>query len=287
VNLDLNALLGGALPPGAPVAVERASADDITSALSVSGGNVFLTNPDGSHQTIAFANPGDEATVVATLQSSNPQTLATRYLIFIAGASNQTAAFFTRISSDIASAGWFTDRLPPKDGRFFYFVRAVDALGHLSDGGALLPVCVRVPSMALGTRPVKQKQSVTAASVSLTVTIPPDPLTTTALLFVRLDPLGADPPAQGEAELLRVPNRRDLYPHNGLRLLLSDGTLLSPAVVKSLTDPDVTVSSDGSRVATLTAPATSGQWATMWCYSLTRDGIASHPCGPFATGVGA
>lgn len=286
-TLDLGSLLGGALPPGAPVAPARASADDITSALSVSGGSVILNNPDGSLQTVVFPNPGDEATVIATLQSANPQTLANRYLLFIAATSNDAQAFFTRISSDIAAVGPFTDRLPPKEGRYFYFVRAVDALGHLSDGGAILPVCVRVPSMALGTRPVKQRQSAGAANVSLTVSIPADAATVTALLFVRLDPPGADPPPQGEAELLRVPNRRDLYPHDGLRLLLSDGTLLSPAVVKSLSDPDVTVASDGSRVTTLTAPASSGQFATMWCYSLTVDGIPSHPCGPFGMGVGA
>jgi hypothetical protein len=286
-TLDLGALLGGALPPGAPVAVERMSADDITSALSVSGSNVILTNPDGSQQTIVFANPGDEATVLATLQSANPQRLDDRYLIYILGTSTDPTAFFTRISSDIDAVGLFTDRIPPKEGRYFYFVRAVDALGHVSAGGAILPVCVRVPSVALGTRPVGQKQSATATSVSLTVAIPADDLTTTALLFVRLDPPGTDPPAQGEAELLRVPNRRDLYPHDGLRLLLSDGTLLTPALVKSLSDPDVTVTGDGSRVATLTAAATSGQWATMWCYSLTLDGMPSHPSGPFSMGVGA
>ena len=287
VTLDLNALLGGALPPGAPVAVERASADDVTSRLSAAGGSVVLTNPDGSKQTIVFANPGDEALVLATLQSTNPQKLANRYLIFIIGASTNPAAFFTRISSDIETVGPFTDRIPPKEGRYFYFVRAADSLGHLSDGGALLPVSVRVPSVALATRPVKQRQRATATSVSLTTAIPADDRTITALLFVRLDAAGVDPPPQGEAELLRVPNRRDLYPQDGLRLLLSDGTLLSPAAVKSLADPDVILAADGSRVATLSAAAASGQWATLWCYGLTADGVPSHPCGPFAMGVGA
>src|ERR1019366_10763102 len=104
-TLDLGVLLGGALPFGAPVAVERMSADDITSALSVSGGNVILTNPDGSQQTIVFANPGDEATVLATLQSANPQRLDDRYLIYILGTSTDPTAFFTRISSDIEAVG--------------------------------------------------------------------------------------------------------------------------------------------------------------------------------------
>ena len=286
VSLDINALLAGSLPPGAPIAVERCSADDITSALVVVAGSVQLTNPDGSQQTIVFPNPGDEATVIATLSSANPQRLPNKYLLYIVGKSNDTTAFFERISSKIDQVGLFTDRLAPKPGRFYYFVRAADALGHLSEGGAILPIAVRVPSVALGTRPIMQSVSATSTSVSLVVAVPADDNTVSVLLFAAMAPPGADPPAQGEANILRVPNRRDLYPHDGIRLLLSDGTLLAPSDVKWLSDPDVTVAADGSRVATLTLAASSGQWATLWSYSITVDGFPSHPCGPFGIGVG-
>jgi hypothetical protein len=124
--------------------------------------------------------------------------------------------------------------------------------------------------------------------VTLTVAITgADPDTTTALLFAAIAPPGTDPPVQGEADLLRIPNRRDLYPSDGLRLQLSDGTLLAPALAKDLTDPDVTVEADGTRVAALTTPAAKGSWVTLWCFALTRDGLPSFRCGPFGTGVRA
>jgi hypothetical protein len=286
-SLDLAALLGGALPAGAPIAIERCSSDDVTSALSVVASAVTLTHADGTRETITFANPGDEAAVLATLSSNTPQALANRYLLHVVAASSDPMAFFTRLSSDIDQVGSFEDRLPPKPSRFLYCVRAADALGHLSDGGAILPVVVRVPSIAPAVTVRFKALSTTNTSISLSVIAPSDPGTTYALLFADLAPAGTDPPTQGEAQLLRIPNRRDLYPNNGIRLLLSDGTLLSPALSKPLGDPDVTIAADGTRTVMLTIPATRGQWATLWCFAMTSDGIPSQACGPFSTGVGS
>ncbi len=286
-TLDLVALLGGALPSGSPIVIERSSSDDVTSRLSVVANAVRLTHADGSQETITFANPGDEATVLATLSSNAPQTLANRYLLYIAGASASPQSFFTRLSANIDQVGPLDDRLAPKPGRFLYRVRAADALGHVSDGGAILPIVVRVPSISPGAAARLHALSTTNSSLSLSVDVPSDPATVLALLFADIAPAGVDPPAQGEANLLRIPNRRDLYPIDGIRLQLSDGRLLPPALAKSLSDADVTVAADGSRTATLTIPATKGQWATLWCFTLTADGLPSTACGPFATGVGA
>lgn len=286
VSLDLAALLGGALPAGAPAALERCSSDEILNRVTVSGSDVVLTHPDGSHETIAFPNPTDHAAVLAALDA-HPERLANRYLLHLVAAASDPAAFFTRISADVVAVGTVNDRLPPKPGRFLYFVRAADALGHLSDGGALLPVVVRVPSTASAATPRRRALTTTNTQISLTVGLGIDPDTTVALLFAAFSPPGTQPAPQGETELLRTPNRRDLYPHDGLRLRLSDGTLLAPAAVKNLADADVTVEADGTRVATLSAPAAHGAWATVWCYALTRDGIPSYACGPFGTGVGA
>jgi hypothetical protein len=123
--------------------------------------------------------------------------------------------------------------------------------------------------------------------VTLTVAIGADHDTTTALLFAAVTPPGATPPVQGDPDLLRLPNRRDLYPKHGLRLRLSDGTLVEPAAIKDLADADVTVEPDGTRVATLSIGAQRGAWVALWCYGLTRDGFPSFTCGPFGTGVRA
>jgi hypothetical protein len=119
------------------------------------------------------------------------------------------------------------------------------------------------------------------------VSVPPDPETTILLLFAELTPPNTMPPEPSEAEILRVPNRRDLYPNNGLRLRINDGTLLAPAVVKALSDTDVTVEADGTRVAVIPLVVPGGGWATLWCYSITRDGQPSRRCGPFGQGVSA
>jgi hypothetical protein len=286
VDLDLNAMLGGALPAGAPIALERCSADDILSRVSVVGSDVVLRHPGGGAEIIAFPNPGDHATVIAAL-NAHPERLANRYVLHVIVASSDPRPFFERVSGDIVAVGIVRDRLAPKPGRFFYFARSADALGHLSEGGAILPVVVRVPSIAGAAQPQRRALATTDMSVALTVAIPADPDTTYALLFAAISPQYTEPVAQPGADLLRIPNRRDLYPHDGLRLRCADGTLLAPIMVKSLADVDVTVESDGTRVATLKATATKGSWATLWCYALTRDGVPSFACGPFGAGVKA
>ena len=287
VSLDLVALLGGALPAGSPVSLERCSSDEVISRVALSGNDVVLTNVDGTTQIVAFPNPGDHAAVIAALGSSDPQRLANKYLLHLVVASNDPAAFFTAVSGTTQSVGVVEDRLAPKPGRFLYFARAADALGHRSQGGAILPAVVRVPATSAAPTPRRRALATTNTTVALTVAIPPDPNTAHALLFVRADAPGTAPSNQAGAEILRTPNRRDLYPHDGLRMRLSDGTLLAPAVVKDLADLDVTTEADGTRVATLTANAAHGAWATTWCYALTRDGFPSYVCGPFGTGVGS
>jgi hypothetical protein len=286
VNLDLDALLAGALPAGSPVALERCSADDILSRTSLAGGQVVVTHPDGTTEVVDFPNPGDHAAVIDALSSDDPQRIANRYLLHLVAGASDPLVFFARTSGVLDSVGLIDDRLAPKPGRFLYAVRAGDSLGGISDGGAVLPVVVRVPSTAGATRPLKRALTTTDDSLTLTVAVPADRDTTTLLLFITSSPPHTDPVLQTDAELLRIPNRRDLYPHNGLRMRLADGALLPPAVVKFLSDSDVTSEAGGTRVARLTVAATHQSWATVWCYALTSDGFPSFVCGPFSTGVG-
>jgi hypothetical protein len=290
VTLDLAALVpGGALPAGVPCVLERCSAEDILSRTSVVNGQVVVTHPDGTQDVIAFPNPGDDAAVLAALNGPNPQTLANRYLVHLVVASSDPAAFFTRLAGGIVTAGPVDDRLAPQPARYMYLVRAADAAGHVSAGIAILPLIVRVPATVLAAKPERRTLTATATSATLTVAVPgPARDTTAVLLFALVAPPGADPPPQFDAEILRLPNRPDLYASgNALRLLLSDGTVLPPAVVKSLADADVTVEADGTRVAVLTVPAATGSWVTLWCFGLTVDGFPSYRSGPFGTAVRA
>ena len=81
-----------------------------------------------------------------------------------------------------------------------------------------------------------------------------------------------------KAQLLRTPDRRDLYPLDGLRLRLADGTLLSPvraldiAAAGTVNLPDV--------VVTGTITPGYGMRVSVWAVALTRDGIPSRFTGP-------
>jgi hypothetical protein len=88
----------------------------------------------------------------------------------------------------------------------------------------------------------------------------------------------ADTNTREPAQLLRLPNGRDLYPLDGLRLRLADGTLLAPATAMSI-DNGVLEIPDRVLSATLTLGYT--RRAALWAIALTRDGIPSRLAGPF------
>src|SRR5262249_10282670 len=109
------------------------------------------------------------------------------------------------------------------------------------------------------------------------------------LLFVNVGAWSDTPSDPARAQLVRIPNRRDLYPANGIRLRLAEGTLLAP-VAKSLADPDVTAQPDASLRVTVTGqlpgPTSDPLMAQYWCYALSRDGIPSRGLEPRSTGLG-
>lgn len=188
-------------------------------------------------------------------------------------------------NADIVNVGVVKDRLPPKAGRFFYQVKLADALGHISEGGAILPIAVRVPSVAGAALPMRRSLKGEAGKITLKAAVANDPDTTHLILFSAVSPPNTMPAAHPDAQILRVPNRRDLYPSDGIRLRLKDGTLLSPSLTKDLSDNDVTVEADGTRVAVLENPAVPGSFATLWCFAVTRDGQLSRMLGPLGQGV--
>jgi hypothetical protein len=98
-------------------------------------------------------------------------------------------------------------------------------------------------------------------------------------------PLGSPITDLSGAELLRIPNRSDLYPVNGLRLRVpvADG-LLAP-VIKALSDADIIVNADGTRSATINVPAVFGNHVVLWAHTLSKEGIPSRVSGPFTWGA--
>jgi hypothetical protein len=83
--------------------------------------------------------------------------------------------------------------------------------------------------------------------------------------------------------LLRLPDRRDLYPVGGIRLRLADGTLLAPTAVDVRTSGTL----DGlQRVVTTSLTSGYDRRVSLWVATLTRDGIPSRVVGPAAALTG-
>jgi hypothetical protein len=286
VSLNLPALIPGALPPDEPIALDRCSLDTILGITTLNSVNqVQLRLKDGTQHIVAFPNPGDESAVIAALESPHPERIAARFLMYLATQHPRPTEIFERTSAETATFTEIQDRIPPKPARFFYRVRRADVLGRVSDGGAILPVVVRVPSTAPPVAPERVKVASTPTSVSITLRIAPDPDIASLLVFSTMRPFSSPISDLSGAELLRVPNRRDLYPLNGLRLRIpGSGALVAP-VVKSLTDPDVIADPDGNLSATVSVPGTFGNNVILWTYALSRDGIPSRVAGPFTWGV--
>ena len=289
VTFDGSALLGGAVSGGTSVALDRCPLDAVLAITSLSGSDVVMRRADRIEQVVAFANPGDETAVRDGLASDHPERLASRYFLYLAGHFDRPDELFTRTDGILHSAGSLTDKVPPKPGRHFYRVRLADASGAVSPGGAILPVVVRVPSTMPMPAPARRSAAVGAGTLSVDIALEPDPDLAWALLFCRVGDYATAPPDPAGAQLLRVPNRRDLYPDAGVRLRLADGIVLAPVTASvAAATPDA----DGLLDVPLTAPlpdATPGQLRQVqyWCYGLSRDGVPSRPLGPYTLTVAA
>ena len=289
VTLDASALLGGAaVSAAATVALDRCPLDAVLKITGLNGTDVVLQRADGTHQTVVFPNPSDEATVRAGLASDHPERLDTRYVLFLLGHFDSPQELFSPTGA-LQTASALSDQLPPKPGRYFYRVRLSDGSGAVSTGGAILPIVVRVPSIAPMPAPTRRTVSVADDTLSVGLGLQPDPELAWVLLFYRVGDWATAPPDPADAQLLRMPNRHDLYPGGGLRLRLVDGTLLAPTAAEVA---GAGTDSDGLLDLPITVTLTGGtpgqpRWVRYWCYGLSRDGIPSQPLGPFTVAVGA
>ena len=288
VTFDGSALLGGAVAAGASVALDRCPLDAILAITSLSSGDVVMRRANGTQQTVAFANPGDENGLDG-LASDHPERIASRYFLYLAGHFDQPDELFTRTDGVLHSAGSLTDQIQPKPGRYFYRIRMADASGAVSVGGAILPVVVRVPSTMPMPAPRDAASSVSVNALSVNIGLERDPDLAWALMFSRVGDFATAPPDPAGAQLLRIPNRRDLYPAAGVRLRLADGTVLAPVTADVAT---ATTDADGLLDLLLTAPlpdASPGEIRQVqyWCYGLSRDGVPSRPLGPYTLTVGS
>lgn len=284
-NLDLSPYIADlGLDPGALIRPERVSADAIFAACRVTAdGRIMGSVVDRHNSTeveseIVIPNPTDRNAIIAALGEARTDALEDRFINFLAGSHPYRDRLFESATENPVPLGPFQETLQSKAGRYVYRVRKSDAAGHISVGGAIVKVIIRVPSLAPGGAPERSHLVSGDPPGTIRLRITPGKELTHVLIFSEAGTKASS--IHVGAELLRVSNAHHLYPNHGIRLKLSDGSLLSP-YVKSLSDVDVTTDAEEFRHVQMTFNAEPGKRIRVWACTLTRDGIPSLLAGPW------
>jgi hypothetical protein len=276
-----------AVPVGFTVKLERLSVDALLNRISARADDTIGARlPDGSTPSYTLANPGDQAAFLAQIRTGEGVRVEGRFLMdFLTRHLAALESLWQPALPDPVPFAPVIDALPGKAERYVHRIRLVDQARHVSAGAAILPQFVRVPSLASPEAPAFEMPGSNTNVLTLTARVRDtfDLKWLVVFAHVAADS-AADDPSTVKPQLLRLPNRRDLYPNGGIRLRLSDGTLLSPsaAVVVATGTSEVP-----DRVLTVPVAAGFGKRVSAWAVSMTRDGITSRVSGPRTAFTGA
>jgi hypothetical protein len=242
-------------------------------------GSVHIAPTDGTSFRHALDNSEDQAAFLSQIRTGTPARVENRFLMrLLIDLGTQLETLWQLALPRPASFGTLTDALPDKAERYAYRIRLVDPAGHFSEGAALLPRVVRVPSLRSPATPRFDLLGDGDDSLNVSARVNDSFDLRWLLLFVLSGDAAAAPDLRtaGKAQLLRLPNRRDLYPNDGVRLCLGDDTLLAPTAVE--------VSSGELQIPErlLRVRLTPGfdKRIAVWAVAMTRDGITSRFAGP-------
>jgi len=282
VAFDLAALLPAApVPPGHLVQLERVALGTVVSCLGANADETFRADlPDGTTASYTLGNPGDRAALHAQIRTGTPARVEGRFLVdFLLRFATALEPLWHAVLPAPVPFGAVTDTLPRDAERHVHRIRLVDPAGHASAGTAVVPQIVRVPSLRSPGPPELKAPSSRTAALDVEARVR-DAFDLTHVLLFTDDQDSLPPPGDTTriaAQLLRLPNRRDLYPSDGIRLRLADGTLLAPAAIL---DAATGAADPPDRVLTVTLAPGPGRRVAVWGVALTRDGVPSRLSGP-------
>jgi hypothetical protein len=281
-DLDLPALLPAVtIPAGHLVTLEYLSMDRLLGMMSApKDDQIHATFPDDNNDySYTLANPGDHKTLLAEIRTGEPARVEGKFLMdFLLRYTQHLEKFWNRSLPEPQAFAKIRSSLPEKAERYLYRSRLVDPAGHVSSGAAILPLIVRVPSLRSPSPPVFDLESGDGDSITVKLRMRDAFDLKWALLFVVSSPAGTTPDqlATEKVQLLRLPSRRDLYPNNGIRLRLGDGSLVSPVSIAVSTG---SVEIPDRLVEVAVTPGFEKQ-SSVWTIAMTRDGIPSRIAGP-------
>jgi hypothetical protein len=282
VRVDLPTLLAGvAVPGGHLIQFERIGLDRIVACMSArTDDTIGATLPDSTTTSYTQPNPDDQAALLAEIRTGTPARVEGRFLMdFLVRFGAELESQWVAALPGPVEFGALTDTLPHKAERYVHRMRLVDAAGHVSAGAAIAPQIVRVPSLRLPGPPRLTAPPSATDTLALEVRVRDAFDLAWVVLFTEVEDAAGAPSdnLQRPARLLRLPNRRDLYPDEGIRVRLADGTLLAPAAVLEVGNGAVDVP---DRVLSSTLMPGHGRRAAVWSVAMTRDGVPSRLAGP-------
>jgi hypothetical protein len=289
VTIDLPARLPVvAIPVGYQVVVDRLAVGALIAALSQrADGTIGVQFPDDTTDSYTLGNPADQEAMRTQIATGEPARIENRFLMdALLRYPAQFEALWQRALPSPVSFAAVTDTLPSKAERWLYRVRLSDQAGHVSAGAAIVPRMVRVASTRTPGPPAVTVPNSTTDTLTVTGRVR-DAFDLKWLVLFTLavpDPSPIDARIRDKAQLLRTPDRRDLYPSDGLRLRLADGTLLPPALAVDIVTMGTAEVPDVVVTATLTPGY--GKRVSLWAVTLTRDGIPSRFTGPATARTG-
>jgi hypothetical protein len=287
--VDLTVLLPSApVPAGHRVQLERIALDDVVTRMSANAdGTIGAKLPGGGSSSYTLANPTDQADLLEQIRGGEPASVENRFLMdFVLRFAGPLEPLWLQALPAPVDFGPLTDTLPPKAGRWVHRIRIADPAGHLSAGAALAPRVVRVPSLRSPSPPRLSATPVDSATLRVEARAREAFDVAWVLLFsiVENAAAAANGNLRDAAALLRLPNARDRYPDDGLRLRLADGTLLAPS---SVLEASAGTADPPDRVLSATLAPGHDRRVALWAVTMTRDGVTSRYAGPLVVTTGA
>ena len=289
LELDLPVIYGIDLtvPAGHKIVLEQIPSAVLLNMIGTTPSDQIEANlPDGTSPTYTLANPVDHSNFVSQIKDGVPQAIEGKFIMnFLIRFKTELDELWTRVITTPVNYGTQKVILKADPERYFYQIRLVDAAGHISEAGAIMPGIVRTRSVRVPDAPALKAKSSNDDQIHLKIEFRDQFDLKWLILFAHESDI-INPPDEStlkKAQFLRLPNRMDLYPDDGIRVRLRDGSILAP--ISSMLVSTATLEGDIRKIEndiTLNLDKRVALWAVL----MSRDGIASRTLGPVMVTTG-
>lgn len=289
LRVNLPALFAGSvtIPAGHKVIVEQLPISAIIVFLGASAGGQFQASfPGQPVSSYTLGNPGDQANFLAQIRSGEPASIEGKFLMdFFIRYRDRFSEMWVRSLPDPVPFAAQNFTFPSEPERYIFRIRLVDKAGHISDNAAILPAFVRVISLRTPKAPEFEVQDSETDIITVETKHQEQFDLAHVVLFADTADIAdaLDRATLEKAQLLRLPNRLDLYPNDGLRLRLKGGSILAPI---ASADTSTGILADGTRTISFALDLDYDQRVAVWALLLSRDGIPSRVNGPLVVTTG-